>query len=161
MPPLWANAVWPTQGWRGSCRKLAISSTNCESSRNCASEDSGTQRLLHLEREVGDDAGEVAVAGALAVAVDRALDVGRARLDRRQRVGHAQPDVVVGVDAEPRRQLPARRRGDGRDLARQASRRWCRTAPRSPRRPSPPPARSPGRSRDRPCSRRRRARRRR
>ena len=102
MPPLWANAVWPTHGCRGLCRKLAISSTNCESSRNWASDVSGTQRLLHLEGEVGDHAGQVAVAGALAVTVDGALHMRRARLDRGQRVGHPQPDVVMRVDAEAR-----------------------------------------------------------
>ena len=63
--------------------------------------------LLHLERHVGDHAGEVAVAGAFAVAVDRALDVRRAGLDRRQRVRHPQADVVVRVDAQARRQFPA------------------------------------------------------
>ena len=42
MPPLWANAVWPTHGWRGSWRTLAISSTNSESSFSFGSELGGS-----------------------------------------------------------------------------------------------------------------------
>ena len=40
------------------------------------------------------------VAGALADAVDRALHLTRAALDRRQRVGHRQAEIVVAVRAE-------------------------------------------------------------
>ncbi len=43
---------------------------------------------------------EVAVAGAFAVAVDRALDLQRAGLDARERIGDAEAAIVVGVDAE-------------------------------------------------------------
>ena len=51
---------------------------------------------------------QVGVAAALAVAVDRALDLTGAGVDRGQRVGHRQFAVVVGVDAHGDRQ----RRGD-------------------------------------------------
>ena len=61
-----------------------------------------------LELEVRDDGEDVGVAGALAVAVHGALDVARAGLDRRQRVGDGAAGVVVAVDAEP----GARRRED-------------------------------------------------
>ena len=46
--------------------------------------------------------GEVAVAGAFAVAVDRALHLHRAGAHGGQRVGHAEAAVVVRVDAERR-----------------------------------------------------------
>ena len=51
----------------------------------------------HLQREVRDDRGEVAVAGALAVAVDRALHLDRAAAHAGERVGHAGAGVVVEV----------------------------------------------------------------
>ena len=64
-------------------------------------EASGAQDLLGpLQLEVGDDADEVGVAGALAVAVDRPLDVHGARVDRREGVRHRTAGVVVTVDAE-------------------------------------------------------------
>ena len=59
----------------------------------------GHQRHALLELEQRDERGEVAVAHALAVAVDRPLHLRRARLHGRQRVGHAETAVVVGVDA--------------------------------------------------------------
>ena len=49
-----------------------------------------------------DDAGQIAVAGALAVAVDGALHLRRAGLDARQAVGHAQAAIVMRVDADAR-----------------------------------------------------------
>ena len=57
----------------------------------------------HLELEVGDDAVEVAVAAALAVAVDRALHVGRSRSDRLQRVcTPTSPSLWVWMPSTPR-----------------------------------------------------------
>ena len=49
----------------------------------------------------------LALPHALAVAVDRALHVARAGLDGGERVGDAEPDVVVRVDADsgPPREL--------------------------------------------------------
>ena len=47
-----------------------------------------------------DDLLERRVAGALAEAVDRDLDLARAGLDRGERVGRGEPQVVVAVDAD-------------------------------------------------------------
>jgi hypothetical protein len=55
------------------------------------------------------------IAGALADAVDRALDLAGAAFDRRQRVGHGEAQVVVAVRAEDHRMLAdhlARRRAN-------------------------------------------------
>ena len=52
----------------------------------------------HVQRH--HDLFERGVAGALADAVDRALDLPRAALHRRQRVGDGQAEVVVAVRAE-------------------------------------------------------------
>ena len=60
----------------------------------------GQDGPVQLELEVGDDRDEVGVAGALAVAVDAALDVRRARGDGGQRVGDRAAAVVVRVDAD-------------------------------------------------------------
>ena len=85
----------------------------------------------HLQREVRDDRGEVAVAGALAVAVDRALHLDRAAAHAGERVGHAGAGVVVEVHRDRRRRRRSRSttsRDDPLDLVRQRCRRWCRTA---------------------------------
>jgi hypothetical protein len=111
VPPLCEKAAEPTHGWRGLWRKLAISSTNCESSLSCGSDFGGTHAFFQFEGDVGNDAGQVAIAGAFAVTVDGALHVRRAGFKRRQRVGHAQADVVVRVDA---RFLPLSGRGPPR-----------------------------------------------
>ena len=62
------------------------------------------------------------VAGALADAVDRALDLPRAGGDRRERVGDGKPEVVVAVRAERRlgrvRHAGQDRREEGADLVR-------------------------------------------
>ena len=102
MPPLCAKAALPTNGARPLGRWLATSSTKRERSRSSASFSSLQDAAAHLELEIGDAGDEVAVAGALAVAVDRALDLQRAGLDARERVGDAEAAVVVGVDAELR-----------------------------------------------------------
>ena len=80
---------------------FAISSTNCgkllqlrpatSPARRFFSASSATQR---------NDAGQIAIAGALAVAVDGALHLHRAGFERGQRVRHAEADVVVRVDAD-------------------------------------------------------------
>ena len=54
----------------------------------------------HLELQVGHHRHEVGVARALAVAVDRPLDVGDAGDDGGHRVGHGAAAVVLRVDAE-------------------------------------------------------------
>ena len=101
----------PTHGWRGSCRTLAISSTNSESSFSFGSEFAGTPVFFNLKCKQRDDAGQIAVAGAFAVAVDGALHLGGAGFDAGQGVGHAQAAIVVRVDADASREFalaPAR-----------------------------------------------------
>ena len=51
-----------------------------------------------LELEVGDDGDEVGIAGALAVTVDRSLDMSGTGIDGRHRVGDRAAGVVVAVD---------------------------------------------------------------
>ena len=61
----------------------------------------GRDRLdPHLQREVRDHRGEVAVAGALADAVDRALHLASARPHCRERIGDRASGVVVCVDRD-------------------------------------------------------------
>ena len=56
--------------------------------------------VAELEFQVGDDAGEVGVAAALAVAVHAALHVGGAGFDRGERVADGEIAIVVHVDAD-------------------------------------------------------------
>ena len=58
-------------------------------------------RQAHLGDQVGDQREGVGVAGALAVAVRRPLDVGDAGLDGGQGVGDGAAGVVLAVDAQP------------------------------------------------------------
>ena len=76
---------------------------------------------VELERQVRYHRGEVAVSSPFAVAVQRSLDMGGAGLERGQRVGEAQADVVMRVDAEPGVQVGTRLSRDFRDLARHGS----------------------------------------
>ena len=115
----------------------------------------------HLQHEVGGERDQVGVAGALAVAVDRALHLVHAGVDRDERVRDRAPGVVVHVDAErhARLRLARRRRRARRRTA--ACRRSCRRA-RGARRRLPRPRRAPpSRTSRRTGSRRRSARRRR
>src|SRR5437773_784860 len=57
--------------------------------------------FLQLEREIGNDTGQIAIAGPFAIPIHRALDVCRTDLDGGERVGHSKPNVVVRVDADP------------------------------------------------------------
>ena len=95
----------------------------------------------HLQGEVRDDRREVAVAGALAVAVDRALHLDRAAADAGERVGDSSAGVVVEVDgdADVAAEVRDHLADHVLDLVGQACRRWCRTA----RGAWPPPARHP------------------
>ena len=56
--------------------------------------------VAELEFEVGDDAGEVGVAAALAVAVHAALHVRGAGFDRGEVLADGEIAIVVGVDAD-------------------------------------------------------------
>ena len=61
----------------------------------------GRDRLdAHLQREVRDDRREVAVAGALAVPVDRALHLHRATAHAGERVRDTRAAVVVQMDRD-------------------------------------------------------------
>jgi len=64
----------------------------------------GTAELQLQGRDEGD---QVEVAAALAVPVDRALDVDAPRTHRRQRVRHGEATVVVGMNTERRAELRA------------------------------------------------------
>ena len=55
---------------------------------------------VELQREVGDGGRQIGVTGALAVAVDAALDVGGAGPDGGDGVGHGAAGVVVEMDAD-------------------------------------------------------------
>ncbi len=71
----------------------------------------------HFELEIGDAGDQVAIAGPLAVAVDRPLDLRRARLDARQRVGDAEAAIVMRMDAQlGLLHLGQKRAGDLRDF---------------------------------------------
>src|SRR5690606_14063590 len=73
--------------------------------------------VAHLQLQVGNDADDVGVAAALAVAVDRPLHLRAAVTHRLQRVGHARLAVVVGVDADGNVGELQGARGVGRLLA--------------------------------------------
>ena len=91
-----------------------------------------------LERQVGPDGDEVGVAAALAVAVDRALDVAGAGLDGGEGVRHRQAGVVVNVDAErhARAQLGAHAPRHGGHLVGEAAAVGVAQHHRASRRPS-------------------------
>ena len=93
-------------------------------------------RVAELELEVADDRRQVGVAGALADAGQRPLDVTRSPGHGGHRVGDGAAGVVVAVDADGDvscRRGRRRRRSPLRSRA-AASHRWCRTAPRGWRR---------------------------
>ena len=60
----------------------------------------GSTSRAQLELEIGNDRQEIGVAGALAIAVERALHVGGAGVDGGQRVRDRATRVVVTVDAQ-------------------------------------------------------------
>ena len=75
--------------------------------------------LAHLQRDIRNHTDEITVTGALAVAVDGALHLCRAGVHGNQRIGHAEADVVVGVNADVAGKCRARSSGDGGHFARQ------------------------------------------
>ena len=99
-----------------------------------------------LERDRRNHARQIAIARPLPVTIDRPLHLRRPRLHRRQRVGRAQPDVIVRVNPDGAGQLGPRRRCDPPRSPPARNPRWCRTAPPRPPRPPPPPATSPSRN---------------
>ena len=99
-PALCANAETPTYGWRDAGGKLVTSATAWATRVASRSSPSGQHLPVELELEVGHDADEVGVAGALAVPVERALHVRGARVDGGQGVRDRAAGVVVAVDAD-------------------------------------------------------------
>ena len=57
-------------------------------------------RNAHLQHQVGDDRGEIGVAGPLAIAVYAALDLPHSLGGGPQRRGHRAPGIVVEVDSQ-------------------------------------------------------------
>ena len=92
-----------------------------------------------LEFQRADQRHEIGVAAALAEAVERALDMARAGLDGRERIGDRAAAIVMGVDAEMRARHDLGDLGDDRlPLHAAAFRRSCRIARPSARRPRRP-----------------------
>ena len=83
----------------------------------------GDAGVAQLELQVADQARQVGVAAPLAETGQRALDMRSAGLDRGQRVGDAEPGVVMGVDADHRPSGQALHNGRraARDLPRKAA----------------------------------------
>ncbi len=99
-PALCANAEMPTYGCRDAGGKLVTSATAWATRVASRSRPVRQDLTAELELEVGDHADEVGVAGAFAVPVEGALDVGGAGVDRGQRVRDRAAGVVVAVDAD-------------------------------------------------------------
>ena len=99
-PALWANAPEPTYGACGLMARLSNSATWWLTLVSFASRPSGRQSVAELELEVADDRRQVGVAGALADAGQRPLDVARSPGDGGHRVGDGAAGVVVAVDAD-------------------------------------------------------------
>ena len=105
MPALVAKAEAPT---KGACRfgaRLSISSSAREtwvSSPSCLVVDADLEAVGEggLQLQGADQRHEIGVAAALAEAVERALDLARAGLDRRERIGDRAAAIVMGVNAE-------------------------------------------------------------
>ena len=118
MPPLCANAASPTNGSRRF--GLDVGDVVDEPRELRQPVEVLARRALdaELEHEVRDDRGEVRVPRSLAVAVDRALHLARSCGDRRERVGHRELAVVVGVNADAGPERPDRVGNGLRDLAR-------------------------------------------
>ena len=96
-PALWANAAEPDIGLLrvgGEVHELGDVVRDRREPLEAVGRDGPD---VQLQRQVGDRRREVGVAGPLAVAVDAALDVGRAGPDRGERVGHRTARVVVEV----------------------------------------------------------------
>ena len=94
-PALWAKAETPTKGWCGSGATLTTSAMWCDTAVSRPRRSAPMVRDPHLEGQVGDGGRQIGVAGALAVAVDAALDLGDAHRGRPAReLATAQPESL-------------------------------------------------------------------
>ena len=100
VPPLCENAAEPTQGCRGLWRNWRSHPRIAKVPSAWRRDAGGRQRFFHLQRHIGNDAGQIAIAGAFAVTIDRALHMGGARFEAGQGIGDSEADVIVGVNAE-------------------------------------------------------------
>ena len=105
----------------------------------------GQHLPVQLELEVGHHRDQVGVAGALAVPVDGALHVGRARPRPRPGCWRPRSRCRCGSGCRSGPGRPRARRGRRRRPSPAACRRWCRTA-RPPRRPASYAVRSTSRA---------------
>ena len=103
MPDSWAKAFLPTIAllyWTGNAGDLRDELRGAEQHRRIDVGVVGQHVAARLDRH--DDLFQRRVAGALAEAVDGALDLARAALDAEQRVGDGEAEVVVAVGGEDR-----------------------------------------------------------
>ena len=75
----------------------------------------------HFQSERGNDADQIAIAGAFAVAIDRALHLRCADVHRGDGIGDAEAAIVVRVNADARGQFGFGNCGDAADLRRQTT----------------------------------------
>ncbi len=104
MPASWAKALRPTIAlFRCTCMPVMLGDQPAggHQPRACRSRVVGVVVVVP-GAQGHDDFFQRAVAGPLADAVDRALDLSGAVLDGGQAVGHGQAQVVVAVDADHR-----------------------------------------------------------
>ena len=103
MPASCANALRPTIAlfaWTGSSVSSREQLAGLEQPRRLDGRVERQPILAHAQRH--HDLLERRVAGALADAVDRALDLAHAALDRREAVGDGEAEIVVAMRAEDR-----------------------------------------------------------
>ena len=101
MPASCAKALAPTIALFGWTPTPMISVSSWLAGKRCSGVDAGrVGELVGAGLQDHDDLLERAVAGPLADAVDRALDLARAVLDGAERVGDGEAEIVVAVDAD-------------------------------------------------------------
>ena len=101
MPDSWAKALAPTMALLGEQPKLMNSASSLAGGIELVHLDVvGVGELVAADHEGGGDLFEGGVAGALADAVDGALDLARAALNAGEGVGDGHAEVVVAVGGE-------------------------------------------------------------
>ena len=103
MPASCANALRPTMALLAcTCWPVSDAEKLAGGEELFGPDAGGERQPIRSNSHPHDDLFERGVAGALADAVDRALDLTDARGDRRVRIRHRQPEIVVAVRAEHR-----------------------------------------------------------